>query len=286
MRDPLLSIVVLAWDQIEYTRACVESLRANTDVPYELIIVDNGSAPAAASYAESAADVTVLNDSNRGFAAGMNQGLERATGKYVAFVNNDTVFPASWASSALEHFASPNIGIVAPAVTAAGNPVTVRSAPGSQAIHLTPFGELPSGVVYILPTDLVRDIGGWNEAYPVASAEDLDLAFTIWTNDLSIVLDERVLIEHVSRGTVKTKLPDRRALYRSNLNRFLDRWQGDDEIVRLPTCDPARHARNRAAGRAAATWLRRLIEERDKSARLGARPEPQGDQPKKRRFRR
>ena len=286
MRDPLLSIVVLAWDQIEYTQACVVSLRANTDVPFELIIVDNGSAAPAASYAETAADVSVLNDRNRGFAAGMNQGLQRAAGKYVAFVNNDTVFPPDWASVALEHFESPSVGIVAPAVTAAGNPVTVRTAPGSRAIHLTPFGELPSGVVYVLPTDLARAIGGWNEAYPVASAEDLDLAFTIWTNDLSIVLDERVLVEHVSRGTVRAKLPDRQALYRSNLNRFLDRWEGNDEIIRLPTCDPVLHARNRAAGRAAATWLRRLVEERDTSASLRGRPEAQVDQPKKRRFRR
>ena len=41
--DPVLSIVVLAWDNLPYTRGFVESVRQHTDVPYELIIVDNGS---------------------------------------------------------------------------------------------------------------------------------------------------------------------------------------------------------------------------------------------------
>ena len=39
-----LSVVVLAWDNLPYTQQFVESVRRHTDVPYELIIVDNGSA--------------------------------------------------------------------------------------------------------------------------------------------------------------------------------------------------------------------------------------------------
>lgn len=268
MQPVELSIVVLAWDQLPYTTACVDSLRANTDVSYELIIVDNGSAPEAAAYATEAADISVLNPSNRGFAVGMNQGLAKAGGWFVAFVNNDTVFPERWASTVLSNFEDPTVGLVAPAVTAAGNPVTVRVEIGDQSSALTPFAELPSGVVYVLPTDLIREVGGWNEDYPVASAEDLDLAFTVWTNDLKIVLDERVLVQHVSQGTVKSKLPNRGTLYRANLNRFLDRWSGPDEIVRVAGCDQTAHERNRAAGRAAAVWLGRLIDERAVSKEL------------------
>ncbi len=268
MQPVELSIVVLAWDQLPYTTACVDSLRANTDVSYELIIVDNGSAPEAAAYAAEAADISVLNPTNRGFAVGMNQGLGEATGRFVAFVNNDTVFPEQWASTVLSNFEDPTVGLVAPAVTAAGNPVTVRAQVGEHSSALTPFAELPSGVVYVLPSHLIREVGGWNEGYPVASAEDLDLVFTIWTNDLNIVLDERVLVQHVSQGTVKSKLPNRGSLYRANLNRFLDRWSGPDEIVRVAECGQTAHDRNRVAARAAAVWLGRLIDERDVSKQL------------------
>ena len=38
-----ISIITLSWDNLDYTIAFVKSIRENTSVPYELIIVDNGS---------------------------------------------------------------------------------------------------------------------------------------------------------------------------------------------------------------------------------------------------
>src|SRR5256885_6989404 len=97
-----LSIVVLAWDNLHHTRAFVDSVRLYTDVPYELIVVDNGSQPEAAEYARTAADRPILNPENRGFARGMNQGLAAATGEDVAFCNNDALVPPAGGSMLLE----------------------------------------------------------------------------------------------------------------------------------------------------------------------------------------
>ena len=53
----------------------------------------------------------------------MNCGLRVATGRYVAFCNNDTVLPPRWASRLVETAdAHPRAGIVVPALTAAGDP--------------------------------------------------------------------------------------------------------------------------------------------------------------------
>lgn len=271
MTAPALSIIILSWDNQPLTERCVASLRSHTDVPHEIIIVDNGSEAATAAWVEATADVAICNPDNRGFAAGMNQGLGVAQGRFVAFVNNDTAFPSGWAQPVLAPLEEARVGISVPAVTAAGNPVTVRQEPGVAVVELEPFGHLPSGVVYVMRTDVVRRLGGWNESYVTASAEDLDLAFTVWANDLAVVLVESVLVEHVGRATVKTKLPDRFALYRANLDQFLERWSGDENIVRLDECPAEIHRRNRAAGRAAALWLERLIEARDESRHLRKR---------------
>ncbi len=271
MTAPDLSIVILSWDNQPLTERCVASLRSHTDVPHEIIIVDNGSEAATAAWVESTANVAICNSENRGFAAAMNQGLDVAQGRFVAFVNNDTEFPAGWARPVLAPLEDASVGISLPAVTAAGNPVTVRQQPGVAVVELEPFGHLPSGVVYVMRTDLARRLGGWNESYGTASAEDLDLAFTVWANDLAVVLVESVLVEHVGRATVKAKLPDRFALYRANLEQFLERWSGDEAIVRLDECPAEIHRRNRAAGRAAALWLKRLIEARDESRHLRKR---------------
>ena len=258
-------MVVLTWDGLEESRRCVISVRENTDVPYELVIVDNGSQLEAAGFARQAADRAILNPTNRGFAPGMNQGLAVATGEFIAFCNNDTQLPTGWASTLFENFESrPEAGIVIPAVTAAGNPRTVRAAPGTEVEVLLPFGEFPSGVIYVMRREVAQKIGGWNEQYPVASAEDLDLCFTVWANDLSVVFDQRVLVQHTSQATVSVKLNDHRELYRSNLRLFLDRWGSSaPDVPRLERCDPDRFAANLARAATAIQWIRRLLDTRD-----------------------
>ena len=261
-RSPQLSCVVLAWDNLDLTRACVESLRANTDVDFEIIIVDNGSAPDAAAYAKDAADVAVLHDTNRGFACGMNAGLAVATGTYVAFCNNDTTVPARWASTLLDTAeAQTGFGIVVPVVTEAGNETNRRSAAGTDVVVLDPFCQPPSAVLYLLDRQTALDIGGFCEDYPVASGEDIDLAFSLWCNGRSIVVDERVLVDHVGKATAN-RLDDWPSRWESNREIFFERWLGDGAIVQLPGTADDVFAANRAVARAVVGWMQRFFKAR------------------------
>jgi len=265
--EPELSVVVLAWDNLTYTQQFVESVRRNTDVSYELIVVDNGSAWEAASYAQAAADTPVLNEENLGFARGMNQGLEVARGRYVAFCNNDTVLPEGWAARLLatarrhEH-----AGLVVPALTAARNSAVVRLEPAECIEVLPPFSAPPPAVVYLARTAVVRALGSWGEEYELASGEDVDLCFKVWVNELDIVYDQRVLVEHVGKGSA-SRLEDWEALWARNRRRFLDKWLGDSEVPRLDTCDPARFERNRAIARGVAQWMEQYFTTRDRLER-------------------
>lgn len=222
-----LSIVVLAWNNTALTRRCLESLRSHTIVDHELIVVDNGSDAEGRELARAAADVALLHPTNRGFAAGMNAGLTVARGDAVAFLNNDTVLPPAWDVLLLGHLRSAATGIVVPAVTAAGNLVSVRAEPGSQVRTLPPFRAVPSGVLYLLRTEVARALGGWDERFVLAGAEDADLCFKTWANGLDVVLDERVLVEHVSKASVR-QLPDVDLLWASNRRRLLAKWRGPE----------------------------------------------------------
>lgn len=258
---PVLSIVVLAWDQLGYTQDCVQSIREHTDVPYELIIVDNGSAADARDYARQAADVPILNAENRGFSAGMNQGLAAARGDYVVFLNNDTRLPARWASTLVETLRGrAQAGIVVPAVTAAGNSRTVRSSPGSGIETIRPFEAPPSAVLYAMPRDIAIALEGWGEEYAIASAEDVDLCFKVWVNGLDVVFDERVLVDHVGKGTAGEKLDDWRGLWARNRQVLFDKWTGPSPSVpRIAGCSVEEFERNLAVARSVATWMERYF---------------------------
>lgn len=259
-----LSVVVLQWDQEHHTRRCVESVRAGTDVAYELVVVDNGSQPAGRAYAAAAADVCVQHEDNRGFAGGMNAGLRVARGRSVAFINNDAVLPPGWASSLIGVLdADESIGIVSPRVSAA------RSGPdllhGAGPVVLNPFDQPPSAVVWVMRTAVARALGGFDERFWPASAEDLDLAFTAWVNDLDVVVDTRVLVQHVGKGTAGTKLHSWRQVWRDNGALLLDKWTDTAQTKpRLDGVTLQRHARNTAIAASMAGWMRRYYDLRER----------------------
>ena len=98
----LASIIVPCWNQLEFTRHCIASLKTHTRQPWELIVIDNGSTDHTGIYLAGVRDgaavpVTVItNPSNRGFPAAINQGLKVARGEYLVMLNNDVVVTDSW----------------------------------------------------------------------------------------------------------------------------------------------------------------------------------------------
>jgi GT2 family glycosyltransferase len=215
------------------------------------------------NYARAAGDQAILNAENRGFARGMNQGLAAARGELVAFCNNDIVVPPAWAMRLVETIrAHPNAGIVVPALTNAPNAVTVRAQPGTGISVLEPFSAPPAGVVYLMRVDTANALGRWEEEYEIASGEDVDLGFKVWVNDLDIVFDERVLVDHVGHATA-SKLDDSQGLWAANRRRFLAKWMGPTDPPRLASCPADRFERNRATARAVAGWMEKYFTLRD-----------------------
>lgn len=261
-----VSIVVLSWDQLHHTKRCVESIRRTADIDYELIIVDNGSADDVRKWTRAAADIHIQNESNQGFAAANNQALAKANHPYIMFLNNDTQLPEHW-TRLLDTARSPsNVGITVPVLTKAGMSINVRDNPGDEVITLLPFGSIPSAVCYLMRTGLIRTLGGWNESYPIASGEDLDLAYTVWTNGLEIIVDERVLVEHIGHGTSDDKFTDREELWYANRKRFIARWIDlDAQVPRLDMCPPEMHAWNRRVAATSLMWQEKYERYRDRA---------------------
>ncbi len=114
--DGVTSIILVTYNQLNYTRQCIESLRFRTEEPFELIVVDNGSMDGTVDYFRAQPDVTlVTNRENRGFPAAVNQGLQLATGCQILLLNNDTILTTGWLRRLLNALHSDSkIGLVGP----------------------------------------------------------------------------------------------------------------------------------------------------------------------------
>lgn len=96
MSEPPVAVIITAWNQVEKTLACLESVAAQTYPRFRIIVVDNGSA---ADFARQVMakfpDVMLLrNETNLGFAGGYNSGIRQALqadDPYFLLLNNDTL---------------------------------------------------------------------------------------------------------------------------------------------------------------------------------------------------
>jgi GT2 family glycosyltransferase len=96
MSLPLVYVVILTWNHLEDTLACLETVQRLTYPRYHLLVVDNASTdgtPAVIAARFPEAEV-IVNAANLGFAGGNNVGLRRALevgADYVLLLNNDAL---------------------------------------------------------------------------------------------------------------------------------------------------------------------------------------------------
>tara|TARA_Y100000815_G_scaffold133715_1_gene120663 strand:- start:554 stop:1276 length:723 start_codon:yes stop_codon:yes gene_type:complete len=220
-----LSIITLSYDSLDYTKAFVKSIRKNTTLSYELIIVDNGSEPDTQRWVEENSDQSIIFQENQGFSKGFNEGVKLAQGKYVMMANNDTEFPPDWDKKLVDIIEkNPGAGIVTPVYTS-GRKSALRTEPGEKILKVFPFRKYPSAVAFLMRrNDLISKFGGWSEEYEIASGEDADLCFKVWKAGYDILIDERVLIIHEGKVTSSSKLEDWQAHFKLNSRQFKKKW--------------------------------------------------------------
>lgn len=92
------------FNQHEATRECIESVKQNT-TNYELVVVDNGSSPCFDCN-------TIRNETNLGFPAAVNQGIQAAKGDIIIILNNDTIVTPGWSERLISYL--DRFGIIGP----------------------------------------------------------------------------------------------------------------------------------------------------------------------------
>ena len=129
---PTVSVVVVTFNNLGYTRLCLESVLRNTTLPnFEIIAVDNGSNDGSRDYLTTLAAAdgrlkVVLNSENKGFAAANNQALKLATGKVLVLLNNDVIVPRGWLRGMLRVLDDQTVGLVGPVTNMVGNEARIE----------------------------------------------------------------------------------------------------------------------------------------------------------------
>jgi GT2 family glycosyltransferase len=199
---------------LETCLASVERFGPNDDT-VEVIVSDDASTDGTADWlAERHPGVRVIRlESNRGFCAAANAGINAARGEFIQLLNNDTELTPGWIEAGLAAFVDPTIGSVAPLVLVRSDPTRVDSAGDSYAFFGWPskrghgehasrwhgrsdelvFGASGSSAFY--RATALRRVGAFDESFG-SYYEDVDLAFRLRWAGYSCVFAPRCVVLH------------------------------------------------------------------------------------------
>ena len=91
---PLISIVMLNYNGLEYLKKTVPSILKLNYPNYEYIVVDNGSTDGSIDFIKSFETIRLVeNGENVGYSKGKNIGFREANGEYVLSLDNDILLP-------------------------------------------------------------------------------------------------------------------------------------------------------------------------------------------------
>jgi len=116
--DPLVSVLVLSYNQADFLAAAIESAVAQTWRNLEVIVVDNGStdaSPAVLDGFEHDSRVTIIRHSENGpITARMNEAVRMARGDWVSFLFSDDLYRPGMVEHQLRAAlaAEPSVGVV------------------------------------------------------------------------------------------------------------------------------------------------------------------------------
>jgi GT2 family glycosyltransferase len=126
--NPLVDVIVLTWNDGACLHTAVESALAGQIDGVRVIVVDNGSEPAAEVGAHERVRL-IRNEHNRGVAAARNQGAVTGDAPFVMFLDSDARLHPGAVAAMLVAFDDPAVGLVAPSFTGQPSEASAGRAP-------------------------------------------------------------------------------------------------------------------------------------------------------------
>jgi O-antigen biosynthesis protein len=252
-RTPKVSIIILNWNKLEYTKKCIESIEDNTAYQnYEIIILDNGSTePGTKEYLRGSRHKTVLSSRNLGFAKGNNKAVPFAAGDMLLFLNNDIIAYKGWLEAMLKTIDEyPDCGIVGSKLLYPDGTIQhmgVAIGHKGSRYHLYkgyPADILPAitvneceavtGACMLMERDIFMSVGGFDEGF-VQGSEDIDLCFKVRNLGLKVVYCPSSVLTHFEQVSFREKgILFRKRITRLNDRLFMKKWGDSLESFRLP----------------------------------------------------
>ena len=238
--QPKVTLLMLACNALEYTKKAIESIYQHTKIPFQLIVIDNGSTDGTPSHLrKDDRYYHIENQSNLGFPTAMNLGLEFISTPYFAILNNDIIVTDGWLKRMIETIESdPKIAIVGPRSNYVSGPQIDPNAKYSNMDEMHVYARNASNgsferpkifhrIVFfctLLKSQLLTEVGGLDEQFGMGNFEDDDYCRRAIQKGYKCAIDNGVFIHHYGSQTFRANNIDYKKLIEENLKKFKKKW--------------------------------------------------------------
>lgn len=235
---PRVSIVMPVLNNLALTQTAWAGIRKNTRIPFELLVIDNGSEEPVAYDAEQNNYRCIRNERNLGFAEAVNQGIQNTYGDYVVILNNDCIVTPGWLERLVAHLEEDDkIGVVAPLTNYASTeqriPAGYRDEKSlykfSERIYEAHRGQRREltkvvGMCMVIPRRVVEEVGLFDRRFGIGNFEDDDFCLRMRLAGYKVICAQDVFIHHEGGATFRSMKVDYEGLLKRNSDIFLRKW--------------------------------------------------------------
>lgn len=188
MKNPVISVVIPAYNEENYLPACLKSVfKQDFDQPYEVIVVDNNSTDQTAAVARRFG-CRVVKEKRQGVVFSRQAGAKAALGQIIANTDADTVVPRHWLKTIYNSITThPRVAACGGNINFPGAPWPIMTLWKIITAVITIVFKL-TGIVIHLPganfsfkKSAWQKIGGYNTQFAFA-ADELDLLHRLQKN--------------------------------------------------------------------------------------------------------
>jgi len=234
--NPVLSIILVFYNKVELSFACLESIKKFIEIPYELIIIDNNSTDDTTILLNKIEGATIIrNVENKHFLNACNQAIPHIKGRYTLFLNNDTELLEGSIKAVYQTIEShencgavggkiilPN-GNLQEAGSIIWNDGSCLGYGRDEAPYLPEFNfkrvvDYCSGAFLLTKTNLFKKYGGFDSRFEQAYYEETDYCLWLQEQGMEVIYDHKAVIRHFEFGSSLSQ--EAINLHRKNQNTF------------------------------------------------------------------
>ncbi len=196
-----LSLIIPVYNEERHIKACLDAIASQTEMPTEVIVVDNNCTDNTIAIAEAYPFVQIITESTQGLIAARNAGFEHASSDIYGRIDADSQVDPDWVQRVLSNFEADHL---THGLTGYGKTDVLPYSPWPRVVLATLvyfwYVQFTIGVQVMWGANMALRASSWGKIKQNTCLddkqvhEDQDISLHLLANDMKIVLDKKLRI--------------------------------------------------------------------------------------------